>query len=268
MYRAESNGDYLTAIMLMKSAAAQNIDFEVLCGRGAYQNVGHVLEAFSCHASASFTTTAAYMAFFRSSFARFSPLHQSATALPSRFYVASESSDSTCDCLSDDKRWKEPLLRRLNLLQASLYRRPISVLARRSNWIQSQIFHQGSSFPADCLARTLPGCSLYHPSFLLRVFRNKGKAASRRAVGWVTLTITPGRRHRTIALCLSSVFSLLALRLCMQSTLPASSSSSAALQQPVLTHACVGYLRFLRNRCHSQVRKAKLSMNSQCIFFR
>jgi hypothetical protein len=248
LYRAASNGDYLTAIMLMKSAAAKYVDFEVLCGRCSEQNLGHVLEAFSCHTSASFTTTGAYMALLRSSFARFSPLHQSATAPPFHFHVASESSDSA-PCLSDDECWKEPLLRRLDLLEASLHP-PISALVQRSNWIQTQILHQHSSFPMDCRARTLPGWNLYH-SFLLRVFRKKGKAANRRAFGWATLTITPGRRNRTIALCLSSVFSLLAMRLCMQST------PSNPLQQPVLTHACVSYLRFLRNRCHSLVRKSK-----------
>jgi hypothetical protein len=243
LYRAASNGDYLTAIMLMKSAATKNIDFEVMCGSGEH-NLGHVLEAFSCHTSASLATTGAYMALLRSSFARFSSLHQSATAPPFHLHVSSELSDS-----ADDERWKEPLLRRLDLLKASLHP-PISALAQRSNWIQTQILHHHSSFPMDCQARTLPGWNLYH-SFLLRVFRNKGRGASRRAVGWATLTITPGRRHRAIALCLSSVFSLLAMRLCMQST------PSNPLQQPVLTHACVSYLRFLRNRCHSLVRISK-----------
>ena len=260
LYRAASNGDYLTAIMLMKSAAAQNVGFEVLCGKFVDHNLERVFEVFSCHASASFTTTAGYMAFFRSSFARFSPLHQSATALPFHFKAASESSDSAPVCLSDDARWRDSALKRLDLLQASLYP-PISASAQRSNWIQTQIPHMSSSFPTDCRPRTLPGSSLYH-SFLLRVFRNKGKAVSRSAVGWTTLTITPGRRHRTVALCLSSVFSFLAMRLCMQSTL--SSSSSTAWQQPVLSRACVSYLRFLRNRCHSQVRRAKFSMKLQC----
>ena len=253
LYRAVSNSDYVTAILLAKSAATRDIDFETLGGRCAQQDLKQVLEVLSCHTSASATTAGTYMAFLRSSFARFSPFHQRAAILPFLFQVASESSDFTSGCPdspSDNAREKQKQLDRLGRLIASLY--PLSASARWTNWIQTQKTRMQYDFPDDSLPRKLPDGSVHH-SFLLRVFRDKGKFLSRRPVGWTTLTYTMVLRHRTIALRLSSLFSSLALRLCMQPPLPSSSSSSTAWQPQVLTQSSVAYLRHLRGRCHSQV---------------
>ncbi len=260
LYRAVSNSDYVTAILLAKSAATRGIDFETLGGRCVQQNLKQVLEVLSCHTSASFTTAGTCMAFLRSSFARFSPFHQRAANLPFFFHFVSESSEFTSGCPdspSDDTLEEQNFLDQPRRHLASRY--PLSASVRWINWIQTQITYMRYDFPADSLPRKLPDGSVHH-SFLLRVFRDKGKFLSRRPVGWTTLTFTLVLRHRTIALCLSSLFSSLALRLCMQPPLP--SSSSTAWQPQVLTDSSVAYLRHLRGRCHSQVCTANQHENS------
>jgi hypothetical protein len=246
--------------MLGKSAAKRQIDINTLAGRlenSEILDLKQSLKVMSVHASTTCTIARAFIEFFRFAFARFSPVHQRAATLPIFFHshklssnkTDSDSPESAIDAASDPSqppRHTSPLLPRLHL--------PLS-LSPFASWIHNQrknIHSWQSSVRANLLPRSLNVCSLYS-SFLIRVYREKGRFQSRRAVGWTTLTYTLTRRHRAFALCLSSLFSVLALRLSTPSALQSHLFCARSLHPHFITPSSVTILRHLRSRCQSQV---------------
>lgn len=247
LHRAVTNGDYVTAIMMAKSAAKRTIDIDALGGRLENSEMFQLKQAGEVmRADASVTSAAActFMEFFRITFARFSPMHQRAATLPIFFHTHSawntaNAPDSAAadDCTTLHEPW---LTTDALAVQNHAEQSP---LAHRIH-AQMTKMHDSKPFPANMLPCALPNYNL-NRSFLIRVFREKRKF-QRRFIGWTTLTYTLTLHHRTCALRCSSLFSTLALRLCTPSPTPSSPPRS-------VSPSSVAIMRHLRRRCHSQV---------------
>jgi hypothetical protein len=253
LHRAITNGDYLTAIMLGRAAAKRGVDIGTLGGTSIpASSIKQALEVMMLHASVTCSTARTFMEFFRFSFMRFSPLHQRvpirihSQASSSIAIVSDVSASPAPDCASN------PAHATCRMNAAATV--PLST-SPFSDWIFAQISKVPCNFPADPLSSSLSGCSLRR-SLLLRIFREKGKFLNRRSAGWTTLKFTLTLRHRTLALALSSLFSMLALRL----TAPLSAFSA---QPHFVASSSVGILRHLRGRCHSQVGCTKVRNRAQ-----
>ncbi len=93
------------------------------------------------------------------------------------------------------------------------------------------------------------GCGGIHSCLLMKIFHLE----ERRLAGWTKVVLFVSHIQRSTALCLSSLLSMLALRLSYPtSSLFASQNFAAFLPSSVAA------LRLLRCRCHSQVYSAHL----------